>query len=40
MDVYSWNDFNNNKKWPESMVAKYSNVYNIITYEIKEYINE
>ena len=40
MDWYSWNDFSDNKKWPESMVAKALEIYDDRIYQIKENINE
>lgn len=36
MDWYSWNDFSDNKKWPESMVARAFEMYNEKEYLIKE----
>lgn len=41
MDQGSWNDFRNNRKWPESMVATAYEMYNDKIYKIrKDYINE
>ena len=40
MDWYSWNDFSDGKRWPESMVAKAFEMYDKKEYQIKEYINE
>lgn len=36
MDWYSWNDFSDNKKWPESMVARAFEMYDEEEYLIKE----
>ena len=36
MDSYSWNDFINNKKWPESIVATAYEMYDIKEYKIRK----
>lgn len=36
MDVYSWNDFRNNKKWPESMVATAYEMFDTKEYKIRK----
>lgn len=36
MDWHSWNDFRDDRVWPESMVAMMQEIYDIETYRIRD----